>query len=129
MTITQVKEHNAKINNKIDELNEKRNALVNDTTISDDDFFAAHDEITKEIDSLLSQLKSSNDITEDENNIKEIKKDIFSSLKVAMHKVTNTNQYYYFIGMLTMAKTTETITKEQYNYLLDEANAKRTIKQ
>lgn len=129
MTISQVKKHNAKINNKIDELNEKRIALVNDTTMSDDDFFAAHDEITKEINLLLSQLKSSNDITEDENNIKEMKKDIFSSLKVAMHKVANTNQYYYFIGMLTMAKTTETITKEQYNYLLDEANAKRTIKQ
>ena len=129
MTIAQVKEHNAKINNKIDELNEKRNALVNDTTISDDDFFVAHDEITKEIDSLLSQSKSSNDITEDENNIKEMKKDMFSSLKATMHKVTNTNQYYYFIGMLTMAKTTEIITKKQYNYLLDEANAKRTIKQ
>ena len=62
-------------------------------------------------------------------NTKTTTQDIFSSLKNTMHKVINTNQYYYFIGMLTMAKTTETITQDQYNYLLDEVNAKRTIKQ
>ena len=58
-----------------------------------------------------------------------MKKDVFSSLKKTVQQIKNTNQYFYFIGMLTMAETTEAITNEQYNYLLDEANAKRTIKQ
>lgn len=62
MTFKQAKEHNQKINYKIEELNKKRNALANDETMSDDDFFVAHKKITKKIDLLLSQLKSSKDI-------------------------------------------------------------------
>lgn len=72
MTFKQVKEHNQKINNKIEELNKKRNALANDETMSDDDFFVKHAEITKEIDSLLSQLKSSKDIDKEPEETKEL---------------------------------------------------------
>lgn len=62
MTIEQIKKHNEEIYKKIEELNKKRNALANDETMSDDDFFVEHEKISKEIDLLLSQLKSSKDI-------------------------------------------------------------------
>lgn len=54
----------------------------------------------------------------------------FSGLTSALKQVKNINQFYYFMGMLTMAKTTEAINNDMYNYLYNEVMTIRsTIKQ
>lgn len=54
----------------------------------------------------------------------------FSGLANALKQVKNINQFYYFMGMLTMAYTTEVIDNDMYDYLYNEVmNIRSTINQ
>lgn len=54
-------------------------------------------------------------------------KDIFNNLKDMLLQVKKINQYYYFMGAVSMAYTTEAITLEQYNFLITDAEVRRSI--
>ena len=70
MTIEQIKKHNEEIYQKIDELNNKKNELVKDENISDDDFWEKYADLSKKVDALFSQLKTSKDIDKEPFEIK-----------------------------------------------------------